>query len=185
MSFMSETLAYLMEKEMEKEKAWRIKNDDDAEFIIEKCNEDLIEINRYKLSLEEKLEDIRQKLNKLKEEEDYIISRRNSFLTEYFETIDDKFKKKSKTQEKYRLPSGEIVKKYPSPEFKRDTDKLLGWIESNKLDDYVEVKKSPKWSELKKTTTVVDGQVVFNDTGEIIEGVEVIERPPVIEFKEV
>ena len=116
---------------MEIQELWKIENDSDAEFIIEKCNEDLTEINRFRLSLEEKLEEIRQKLNKLKEEEDYVIARRNSFLAEYFETIDNKFKKKTKTQEKYRLPSGEIVKKYPSPEYKRDNDKLLDWTKKN------------------------------------------------------
>ena len=169
---------------MEIQELWKIENDSDAEFIIEKCNEDLTEINRFRLSLEEKLEEIRQKLNKLKEEEDYVIARRNSFLTEYFETIDDKFKKKTKTQEKYRLPSGEIVKKYPSPEYKRDNDKLLDWTKKN-TPEYVEIKEIPKWAELKKVTTVVNGHVIHKETGEIVEGVELIERPPVIEFKEV
>ena len=84
--------------------------------------------------------------------------------------------------EKYRLPSGEIVKKYPNPEFRRDNNKLLDWIKANGLD-YVEVKESPKWGELKKITKVMNGQVVTED-GEIVEGVEVIEREPVLEFKE-
>lgn len=76
------------------------------------------------------------------------------------------------------------MKKYPGPEFKRDEIKLLGWIQNNKLDEYVETKITPKWGELKKITTIVNGQVVTED-GEIVEGVEVIEKSPVIEFKEV
>lgn len=168
---------------MEIQELWKIENDNDAELIIEKCNEDLTEINRFRLSLEEKLEEIQDKIKKLKDEEDYVITRRNSLLAEYFETIDDKFKKKTKTQEKYRLPSGEIVKKYPGPEYKRDNDKLLGWIKSNNLD-LVEVKETPKWGELKKFTKEINGQVIYIDTGEIVEGVELIERPPVLEFKE-
>ena len=162
---------------------WKIKNDNDAEFIIEKCNEDLTEINRFKSSLENKIKKLQEKLKKLEDEEKYAIERRNSYLIEYFETIPDEFKKKTKTQEKYRLPSGEIVKKYPNPEFKRDNEKLLKWIKTNHLD-LVEVKESPKWGELKKFTKLIGGQVVFVGTGEIVEGVEVIERPPVMEFKE-
>lgn len=164
---------------------FKVTNDQEAEWIIEKANEDLIEINRFRKSLEEKLEVIRQKINKLYEEENRVKEWRDSYLLEYFETIDEKFKKKTKTMEKYRLPSGEIIKKYQSPEYKRDEDKLLSWIENNKLNNFVEVKKSAKWSELKKATKIVGEQVVFNDTGEVVDGVELINRPPVIEFKEV
>lgn len=161
---------------------FKVTNDKQAEWVIDKANKDLIEINRFKKSLEEKLEEIREKLNKLHEEENRVKEWRDSYLIEYFETIPDEFKKKTKTMEKYRLPSGEIIKKYPNPEFKRDNKKLLGWIKANKLD-YVEVKETPKWGELKKVTKVVNGQVVTED-GEIVEGVEVVERPPVMEFKE-
>lgn len=162
---------------------FKVTNDRQAEWVIEKANEDLIEINRFKKSLEEKLEEIREKLNKLHEEENRVKEWRDSCLVEYFETIPDEFKKKTKTMEKYRLPSGEIIKKYPSPEFKRDNSKLLNWIKFNKMNDYVEVKEIPKWGELKKITKVVNGQVITED-GEIVEGVEVVERPPVMEFKE-
>lgn len=178
-SMKSEDARYYEEVE-----AWKIKNDEDAEWIIEKTNEDLIEINRFKLSLEEKMNNLKEKLKTLKNEEESIKERRNSYLIEYFATIDDQYKKKTKTMEKYRLPSGEIIKKYPKPEFKRDNEKLLSWIKDNKMDDYVEVKETPKWGELKKITKTINGQVVTED-GEIIEGIEVIERPPVMEFKEV
>lgn len=162
---------------------FKVTNDRQAEWVIEKANEDLIEINRFKKTLEDKLEEIREKLNKLHEEESRVKEWRDSYLIEYFETIPDEFKKKTKTQEKYRLPSGEIVKKYPGPEFKRDNDKLLNWTKKN-APEYIEVKEIPKWGELKKITKVVNGQVITED-GEIVEGVEVIERPPVMEFKEV
>lgn len=164
------------------QEAWKIKNDKDAEWLIEKVNKDLIESNRYKESLRSKIEVLERKLRKVEEEENLAIERRNSYLAEYFESIDEKFKKKTKTQEKYRLPSGEIVKKYPSPQFKRDNNKLLNWIKSSGLD-YVEIKESPRWNELKAITSIKNGQVVTED-GEIVEGIEVIERDPVLEFKE-
>lgn len=161
---------------------WKVTNDQEAEWVIEKCNEEMLEKARYKESLQAKMEDLQEKLRKLEDEERQAKERRDSYLIEYFELIPDEFKKKTKTMEKYRLPSGEIVKKYPGPEFRRNNDKLLDWIKANELD-YVEVKESPKWGELKKITKVVNGQVVTED-GEIVEGVEVIERPPVLEFKE-
>lgn len=161
---------------------WKVTNDKQAEWVIEKYNEEMLEKTRYKESLQAKMEELQDKLRKLEDEERQIKEWRDSYLIEYFELIPEEFKKKTKTMEKYRLPSGEIIKKYPNPEFKRDNKKLLGWIKANKLD-YVEVKETPKWGELKKITKVVNGQVVTKD-GEIVEGVEVVERPPVMEFKE-
>lgn len=161
---------------------WKVTNDKQAEWVIEKYNEEMLEKTRYKESLQAKMEELQDKLRKLEDEERQIKEWRDSYLIEYFELIPEEFKKKTKTMEKYRLPSGEIIKKYPNPEFKRDNKKLLGWIKANKLD-YVEVKETPKWGELKKITKVVNGQVVTED-GEIVEGVEVVERPPVLEFKE-
>lgn len=183
MSYKSEALAYSMDKVMEEK--WKIKNDQDAEWIIEKTKEQLVESDRYKLALENKIKDLQEKLKKAKEEDMHLKARRDTYLTQYFETIPDEFKKKTKTQEKFRLPSGEIIKKYPGPEFKRDDEKLKDWLVENKMSEYIEVKTTPKWGELKKSTKVAGGQVVLTDTGEIIKGVEVIERPPVMEFKEV
>lgn len=162
---------------------WKITNDQDAEWLIDKVNEELIEKARFKESIINKIELLQEKLKKVEEEEQFIIERRNSYLIEYFETIPEKFKKKTKTQEKYRLPSGSIIKKYPKLEFKRNNDKLLNWIKANNMNEYIEVKEAPKWGELKKTIQVVGNQVV-TEYGEIVEGVEVVERPPVVEFKE-
>ena len=120
------------------------------------------------------------KLEKVQKEEEYIIEKRDGKLAEYFESIDEKQMKRTKTMMKYRLPSGELVKKFPSPQFKRNNDKLAEWLESNGMDEYIEIKKQPKWGELKAKTKVVNGHVVTED-GEIVEGVEVIERAP--EFK--
>ena len=72
--------------------------------------------------------------------------------------------------------AAKILRDYPELKYSEAINK------ANELD-YVEVKESPKWEELKKVTKVVSGQVVTED-GEIVEGVEVVERPPVMEFKE-
>lgn len=175
---------YVDEHEDEVTERWKITNDDEAEWLIDKVNDELYEINRYEISLINKIETLKAKLEKVKNEKQDKIERRNGYLLEYFETLDDKAKKKTKTMEKYRLPSGEIVKKYPGPEYKRDNDILVKWAKESKLNDYVEVKESVKWADLKKNTQIVSGQLVYKDTGEIVDGVEVVERPPTLEFKE-
>ena len=116
----------------------------------------LIESARFRLSLENKIKILQDKLTKLNLDDEQLIQRRNSYLLEYFETIDEKFKKKTKTQEKYRLPSGSIIKKYPAPEYKRDEQKLAVWLMKNDLYDYVAVETvcKPKWGDFKGNTIV-------------------------------
>lgn len=169
-----------LEEVIETEEKWIIKSDEKAEWWIEKKEEELVEVRRYKMALENKIAILKEKLEKAKNEEDFIIEQRNEKLMDYFESIDEKQMKKTTTMMKYRLPSGELIKKFPGPKFVRDEDKLTKWLEDNKMDKYIEVKKQAKWGELKKATKVVGVQVVTKD-GEIVEGVEVIERAP--EFK--
>lgn len=168
----------------EDQEQWEISNDSEAEWLIDKVNEDLIEINRFELSLTNKIEILKEKLDKVKKEKENKIARRDSYLLRYFEEIPDELKKKSKTMEKYRLPSGEIIKKYPAPEFKRDNEALVKWLKENKMNNYIEVKESAKWADLKKATKTIGSSVILEETGEIIEGIEVIERAPTLEFKE-
>lgn len=169
----------------EDQEQWEISNDSEAEWLIDKVNEDLIEINRFELSLTNKIEILKEKLDKVKKEKENKIARRDSYLLRYFEEIPDELKKKSKTMEKYRLPSGEIIKKYPAPEFKRDNDTLVNWLKENRMTEFIEVKESAKWADLKKATKTIGSSVILEETGEIIEGIEVIERAPTLEFKEV
>ncbi|SDX05234.1 host-nuclease inhibitor Gam family protein [Tepidimicrobium xylanilyticum] len=163
------------------EETWKIKNDEEADWWIELHQEKLAEVRRLRIQLENKIAFYHEKLDKVIKEEEVIIERRDSKLLEYFETLDKKDMKKTKTMLKYRLPSGELVKKFRAPEFKRDNDKLTLWLENNGMKEYIEVKKQAKWGELKKATEVINGTVVLKDTGEIVEGVEIVERPA--EFK--
>lgn len=164
-----------------KKEAWKIENDEKADWWIEVHEEELSEVRRLKEQLDSKIDFYMGKLEKVQEEENYIIEKRNSKLAEYFETIDFKDMKETKTQKKYRLPSGDLVLKIKGPQFKRNNKRLSKWLEDNQMDEYVETKKSPKWGDLKEVTKVTNGQVVVEGTGEIVEGVEAIERAP--EFK--
>ena len=98
-------------------------------------------------------------------------------LSEYFETVEHK---KTKTQEKYQLLSGSLVRKYGGVKYVRDNDALVKWLKNNKMNQFVKTVSSPDWENLKKHTTVAEGNVVL-DTGEVIEGVTVETQPD--EFK--
>lgn len=179
-NLMMDILNEALEIQEEEKGEWKIKSDEEADWWIEIHEEKLAEIRRLKMQLENKIAFYKEKLDKVLKEEEYIIQKRDAKLAEYFETLNEKQMKKTKTMMKYRLPSGELVKKFPGPEFKRDNETLVKWLEENRMDEYIEVKKQAKWGELKKVVNVVNGTVVTED-GEIVEGVEVVERAP--EFK--
>jgi hypothetical protein len=161
---------------------WKITNDEKAEWYIDKTNEELEEIRGYKQRLNDKIQKLEMDLQKEEEKEQAIIDNRNYYLNQYFSTVDDKLKKKTKTQEKYRLPSGDIVKKYSKPKYK-PTDKLTEWVKNNGLD-YTKITESVEWGKLKKETELVGDKLIYKPTGEIIEGVDIEWTDEKIEFKE-
>lgn len=179
-NLMMDILDEVLDLQEDEKEVWKITNDEEADWWIEINEEKLAEIRRLKMQLQNKIAFYQEKLDKVLKEEEYIIEKRDGKLAEYFESLDEKQMKKTKTMMKYRLPSGELVKKFRAPEFKRNNDILAKWLEENQMNNYIEIKKQPKWGELKAKTKVVNGHVVTED-GEIVEGVEVIERAP--EFK--
>ena len=100
-----------------------------------------------------------------------------ALLQEYFEA-QFVFNPHKKT---YKLPAGQVQFRMQQPEFKRDDATLLEFLKSREMTDFIETKETPKWGELKKQIQVVGEHVVIKDgkmEGEIIDGVEVVHRPP-------
>ena len=50
------------------------------------------------------------------------------------------------------------------------------------MSEYIKVKESPDWANLKKTIQVVDNKVV-DENGEVVEGITVVDRPPTFEVE--
>ena len=109
---------------------------------------------------------------KVKADADYKIGFIDRALFAFFQTVEHK---KTKTQESWSIPAGKLMLKKQAPEFKRDEKTVIDWLKQNGGTDYVKTVESLDWANLKKDTTVVGNAIVNND-GEIIPGVEVIER---------
>lgn len=168
------------DEELEVKERWHIKSDDEAEWWIEKKAIEISEVRRLEMALDNKILALMDKLEKVKKEKSQLIASRDFYLREYYESKEDKDLKRTKTQAKYRLPSVELVMKYPAPKIEKDEEKLVKWLEDKKMDDYIKVEKTAKWAELKKITTIKDGMII-SEAGEIIEGIAAVERDP--EFK--
>lgn len=113
-----------------------------------------------------------KKIKEITEQTDFDTMNLERMLAEYFASVPHK---KTKTQESYQLPEGKLVLKTQNPEFKRDDKTVIDWLKQNKMTDFVKVKEELNWSDLKAKTSVFEGQIVTED-GEIVPGIEVIER---------
>ncbi len=102
-------------------------------------------------------------------------------LGRYFETVP---KRATKTQEKYTLPCGELLRKKQAPRFTQDEALLVPFLQENGLSEFVKLKPSSDWASLKKSCTVLkDGSVVENTTGMVLPGVVAEMRPDKFEVK--
>ena len=163
---------------------FKIDNDNLAEWAVCKIAEDKAEFQRLINVCETKVLEYQEKIRKYQEQLDRKTSGLKGALQMYFETVPHKA---TKTQETYKLPSGTLKKKFGTPEFVRDDVKLVEWLE-NRGDEfskqYIKVKKSADWTNLKKDLPyVVNGDKIITPDGEVVDGVTVNERPDSFEVE--
>jgi phage host-nuclease inhibitor protein Gam len=103
-------------------------------------------------------------------------------LETYFDT--DIPKTTTKTQESYRLFSGRLIRKARQPEYIRDETAILRWLVANELGDFAVADWRVKWDALKKAVIPEGESAIYQPTGEVIDGIKVVARPPVFEVKE-
>jgi len=98
-------------------------------------------------------------------------------LRQFVETSEDR--RETKTQYAFDLPAGKLVLTKPKRDYRPDRAKLLAFVKAS-APQYVKVEEDVKWGELKKTLKIA-GDVAVMDTGEVVEGVEIVDVPA--EFK--
>lgn len=152
--------------EIEKPERFIIDDDQKAEWALEQIRNAEDEKARWR-------DHFSEQMARINETCDLTINNMKEMLREYFATVPHKV---TKTEENYRLPSGKLVMKKLGPEFDFDDNELIDWLEKNKPGQYIKTKKAVDWIGLKKTLTVV-GEIVADDTGEIIPCIKVYERP--------
>lgn len=114
-----------------------------------------------------------KRIEEIKAQTDFDTANLERLLEEYFATVPHKV---TKTQESYKLPAGKLVRKTQNPEFRRDDSAVIAWAREN-APEYIKTVEQLDWASLKGNTGVFDGHIVTDD-GEIVPGVEVIEREP-------
>ena len=145
-----------------------------AEWGLKKIKEEQAEHDRLVELAQAEIKSLTDKIAAL----DQTFESRTGFLKsklyEYFQTVEHK---STKTQESYKLLSGSLVWKKPTVKLKRpDDDRLVEIMKSVGADEFVEVIQKPKWSEFKKSLTVM-GDNVVDQYGSVVDGLEFEEEP--------
>jgi len=174
---------FLNIKEEEKE-VWKVKDDVEADWCLDKIRECKAEYNRFEMVAKEKIFQIEMALKREKEKMERETGFFEGKLREYFEKVKANAKD-TKTQRSYKLPSGVLKLKKSTVTFEYDKDKLLDYAENQSLDDYIKIVKEFKWAEFKKVLEIREDiktkerSIVNKETGEIlsIEGLGIHEKP--------
>ena len=115
-----------------------------------------------------------QKIVEIKAQTDANTANLEGMLSAYFDTVPHK---KTKTQESYTLPGGKLILKTQNPEYKRDDKAVIEWLKANGQERFVKIEEKLDWAGLKAETAAFKGRIITED-GEIIPGIEVIDREP-------
>lgn len=173
-------------REEEKE-IWKVQNDVEADWCLDKIRESKAEYNRFEMVAKEKVFQIEMALKREREKMERETGFFEGKLREYFEKIKASAKD-AKTQKSYKLPSGVLKLKKAAITLGYDKDKLLEYAEENgSMDDYIKTVKEFKWAEFKKTLEIREDiktkerSIVNKETGEIfnIEGLGIEEKPEI------
>lgn len=153
---------------------WRIASDEAADWAVAKIAEERAELARIKALADEQINRIMEKVQAAEKRCENGTAYLTGKLAEYFGTVPHK---KTKTTESYRLLSGTLKMKLGGYSMQQDDEKLLAWLKASGNTDMIKTTEKPMWGEFKKNLQIVGGVVVDQNSGEIVEGVEVIEKP--------
>ena len=158
-------------EELEQEERFQVTDDQKADWCLRKIAEADAELDRLTGWYQ-------RQIDLAKENHDSRVRYFTGLLQDYFSTVPAK---ETKTMSKYSLPSGELVMTKAKEDFKAaDKEKLLSWCITND-PELIKVESSPKWADIKKRLTVIEGHIVDQETGLFVDGVELEEKPE--EFK--
>lgn len=166
--------AFASQEQPEGPREWRIADDGAADWAVRKIAEERAELARIRELADEQIARIEEKLAAAERRCENGTRFLTAKLAEYFETVPHKT---TKTKHSYRLLSGTLTKKLGGTTMKQNDEKLLEFLKASGNDDMIQTTEKPKWGEFKKRLEIMGGQIVDTLTGELVEGVELIEKP--------
>lgn len=152
--------------------AFQIRNDYHADNVLE-------EISRLKKEIRQKEELAEKRIQQIeqwKKSEVEKLEGRINWLTDALESYFRKLREKDPKLKTHSLPFGKLQMRKQRPKWKYDDDKLLKSVK-RVIPEVIRVKEEVDKIELKNRVKIVNNTPINPDTGEVIEGIVIEERP--------
>ena len=160
---------------------WKITDDGCADWALEKIKAEKDELDRLTALAEQKIAELKEKVETAKRRYEQNTTFLTNMLERYFDTVEHK---RTKTgTESYRLLNGQLVRKPSTAKMQPDDEKLVAWLRDNGRDDLIKVETKAAWGELKKQITIVGEIAMIEETGEIVEGINIVDVPAAFSVK--
>ena len=144
---------YDLEDIQDEKQEFTINTDAKADWAVKIIQKEKAEVERLTKAIDDEIEMLKLKRQRIADNLDNKIGFLQSKLFNYFKTVQSK---ELKTCYKYKLPSGELVYNKETVKYERDDDKIIQWLTDNNKMEYIKVKPSVDWAELKKTVFFED-----------------------------
>ena len=154
--------------------AWRITDDGCADWACRKIAEEKAELDRIRELADAQIQKIEEKVAAAERRFQNGTRFLTGKLAEYFETVPHKT---TKTKASYRLLSGTLTRKFGGTTMKQDDEKLVQLLKDSGQLEFIKTEEKPRWGDFKKRLEIIGGSVVDKETGEIVEAVQIIEKP--------
>lgn len=171
--------AYAAPEDEEQRQQFRITDESMADWAVRKIAKARQEFAEAEKAADEQIQRIGDWLARKKRDMERTEEFFGGLLRAYYQPQHEADPKRRKT---FRLPSGQVQFRAQQPEYKRDDEQLLKWLKANGRESYIVTKESPAWGELKKILKQHGEHMIDTESGEIVEGIFVIERPTAIKI---
>lgn len=164
---------FLDDIEQVNDDSFRVTDDNQANWALRKIKELQQEIeNNTRLAEKE--------IDKIKHWE----TQQNSRLADniaYFESLLDDYALRKREQDpsfkSLSLPNGRIGFRKQQPKWNYDEKTLLDYLKRTELHELIRTTQVPNKTEIRKVFEVVGDKVINKETGEVVEGIEIEQRP--------
>ena len=173
-------------------KEFEIADASTADWAISKIAEERKRTQYFIDVAKKEIENLEKQIKDMEEKCERSVQYLSGCLGKYLER-DDVPTKKTTTQESITLPAGKIIKKFAKTEFRMPNGKSVTNSKGDEKlvkevadinDEFIKTKQEVDWANLKKHLDVDDeGNVIYKDTGELLESIVAQETLPYIEIK--
>lgn len=162
-----------------------VDDDNKATWCLRKIKHFKSKQDKNKELAEKQIEEIEKEIREVEqwlEEENSKLNNSIEFMKSKLYSYAQQLREENPELKTHKLPFGQLQFRKQRPKWKYDNDKLLSFAEEN-YEDLIKVKRSVNKRKLKSQAKLVGGKVIIEKTGEVIEGVEVVERPEKFKVK--